>query len=379
MSAPRRLPPELTDRIIDFLWNDRTALRTCSLVCTAWRSASQYHLFSLLAFDSAPQDVERRLRGLRDSPHLLAHVRVLRFVDSGTLAWDRFARALYDMLPAVRPAGAAFIARQQHVIATLPFIAPPYASLQSLVLRGAIFGSAAHFALAVAPLRGLRHLEVDPLLLANDEPAIVRPQFDHACTVRVTLVDGRLAALAPWIEAGGRRGNVQLRALSAALRSENLGAFDTTLRSQADSLWMLRVTVPTLITAEFREAVCSSMSSCRVLRILIFDPEASIPDYDFIELIASVIRTAVHPARLVVNTAALCHVRHDGFGGMDWEQLDDAAFNAGMTTVQISADTPQEWNAQFETRARAALVNAMPRLARAGRLTFVPTRKTYTA
>lgn len=252
MSAPRRLPPELTDRIIDFLWNDRLALRTCSLVCTAWRSASQFHIFSLLAFDAAPHDVERRLRGLRASPHLLAHVRVLRFVDRGALAWDRFARALYDMLPGVRPAGAAFIARQQHAVTTLPFTAPQYAALQSLVLRGAIFGSAAHFALAVAPLRGLRLLELDPLRLAHSECAIVRPQFERACAVRMTLEDARLAALVPWIEAGGRNGNVQLRALSASLRGEDLDAFAATLRSQAESLWMLRITVPALITGERR-------------------------------------------------------------------------------------------------------------------------------
>lgn len=121
------------------------------------------------------------------------------------------------------------------------------------------------------------------------------------------------------------------------------------------------------------------MAACRALRILIFDPETSIPDDGFIELISSVVRTAVHPARLVVNTGGLCHVRHDGFGGLDWEQLDEAAFNAGTTTLQIGADAPQEWNAQFEMRTRTALVKAMPRLARAGRLTFVPTRNTYTA
>ncbi|KAG7447428.1 uncharacterized protein BT62DRAFT_892499 [Guyanagaster necrorhizus] len=44
MKGPR-FPPELCDRFIDFLHDDRKALKECSLVCRAWIPASRFHLF----------------------------------------------------------------------------------------------------------------------------------------------------------------------------------------------------------------------------------------------------------------------------------------------------------------------------------------------
>jgi len=41
---PRTLPPELTDYIIDFAWDDPPTLRSCALTCRAWRAASELHL-----------------------------------------------------------------------------------------------------------------------------------------------------------------------------------------------------------------------------------------------------------------------------------------------------------------------------------------------
>jgi hypothetical protein len=39
------LPLEITDRIIDFLHDDRKALYTCRLVCREWIHSSRTHLF----------------------------------------------------------------------------------------------------------------------------------------------------------------------------------------------------------------------------------------------------------------------------------------------------------------------------------------------
>ncbi|EMD30984.1 hypothetical protein CERSUDRAFT_60622, partial [Gelatoporia subvermispora B] len=38
-------PPELTDRVIDYLHDDNTALGNCGLVCRAWLPSSRMHLF----------------------------------------------------------------------------------------------------------------------------------------------------------------------------------------------------------------------------------------------------------------------------------------------------------------------------------------------
>ncbi|KAJ6481514.1 hypothetical protein C8R47DRAFT_1073871 [Mycena vitilis] len=40
------MPPELGDRIIDFLWDSRPDLRACSTVCRQWLPASRHHLFT---------------------------------------------------------------------------------------------------------------------------------------------------------------------------------------------------------------------------------------------------------------------------------------------------------------------------------------------
>ena len=43
---PRRLPGELTDRIIDYLHDQPDGLFGCSLVCTAWLHTCRFHLWS---------------------------------------------------------------------------------------------------------------------------------------------------------------------------------------------------------------------------------------------------------------------------------------------------------------------------------------------
>jgi hypothetical protein len=40
------IPPELSDRVIDFLHDDWAALKACSLTCKAWLPASRFHLWN---------------------------------------------------------------------------------------------------------------------------------------------------------------------------------------------------------------------------------------------------------------------------------------------------------------------------------------------
>ncbi|KAH9915123.1 uncharacterized protein B0H18DRAFT_915170, partial [Fomitopsis serialis] len=40
-----RLPPELTDRIIDYLHTDVHSLCACALTCRTWLPAARYHRF----------------------------------------------------------------------------------------------------------------------------------------------------------------------------------------------------------------------------------------------------------------------------------------------------------------------------------------------
>lgn len=42
---PPFIPPEICDRIIDYLHDDRTSLASCALTCHAWLSSARYHQF----------------------------------------------------------------------------------------------------------------------------------------------------------------------------------------------------------------------------------------------------------------------------------------------------------------------------------------------
>jgi hypothetical protein len=48
------LPVEVTERIIDYLYNDTAALRSSALVCQSWLEHCRYHLFHSIAVDLSP-------------------------------------------------------------------------------------------------------------------------------------------------------------------------------------------------------------------------------------------------------------------------------------------------------------------------------------
>ena len=71
-----RLPPELCDETIDYLWDDVDALRACSLTCQAWLPASRFHLFRNLRLRNA-DDVSRFRALLVSAPSTAQCVRKL--------------------------------------------------------------------------------------------------------------------------------------------------------------------------------------------------------------------------------------------------------------------------------------------------------------
>ncbi|OCH94035.1 hypothetical protein OBBRIDRAFT_723682, partial [Obba rivulosa] len=70
------LPPELTDRIIDFLYGDKYTLAACGLVCRAWVPASRFHLFHSVRLRTKRQYL-RWLFVLTSSRHIGHYVRKL--------------------------------------------------------------------------------------------------------------------------------------------------------------------------------------------------------------------------------------------------------------------------------------------------------------
>lgn len=68
------IPPELSDYIMDFLHDDRLALKTCSLTSRSWRPASRYHLYRKVLLPSM-DSCKTFHQLLRDSPSLASFTR----------------------------------------------------------------------------------------------------------------------------------------------------------------------------------------------------------------------------------------------------------------------------------------------------------------
>ena len=71
------IPPEITDRIIDFLHGDHDTLRSCSLTCSEWLPSARFHLFYTLVLSNAFQ-LSKYARLLKSAPHVGHYVRSLK-------------------------------------------------------------------------------------------------------------------------------------------------------------------------------------------------------------------------------------------------------------------------------------------------------------
>jgi hypothetical protein len=83
----RRLPPELIEHIIDYLYNSPEDLRSCALVCKAWVATCRFHLFHKISLHHEPfLPPYRRLQSvIQRSPHVAFCVRELYFSPSRPL------------------------------------------------------------------------------------------------------------------------------------------------------------------------------------------------------------------------------------------------------------------------------------------------------
>ena len=74
--AQHELPPELIDRVIDFLHNDPKTLVACSLVASSWTATSRYHRFSRVKL-ICPNDWTKLDRLVELSPTVVHYVRAV--------------------------------------------------------------------------------------------------------------------------------------------------------------------------------------------------------------------------------------------------------------------------------------------------------------
>ncbi|KAI0091542.1 hypothetical protein BDY19DRAFT_1030876 [Irpex rosettiformis] len=82
------IPPEVSDYIIDHVWDSKPTLASCSLVCRVWANRSRHHLFRVV--DVAIKrcsKLDKFIAFLRSSPHLASSIRHLTL--HGTIADDQ--------------------------------------------------------------------------------------------------------------------------------------------------------------------------------------------------------------------------------------------------------------------------------------------------
>lgn len=100
------LPPELTDRIVDFLWNDQGTLFSCALTSRGWLPASTFHLYAQINVKSK-ESLDGIIRASR-SPHISAsfkrsHTLNVRIPDYPTIEERKWSHRVPAVLPRLCP------------------------------------------------------------------------------------------------------------------------------------------------------------------------------------------------------------------------------------------------------------------------------------
>lgn len=95
-----RFPPELVDRVIDYLHDHPHTLKSISLVCRAWSAASQLHLFHTVNLSSETRSGSF-LKVLQSAPKLAGHVRELRVEQFRRRAgrWIADSTTILELIP----------------------------------------------------------------------------------------------------------------------------------------------------------------------------------------------------------------------------------------------------------------------------------------
>ncbi|KAI0699478.1 hypothetical protein C8T65DRAFT_300095 [Cerioporus squamosus] len=114
MSLPT-LPPELTDYILSFFWNDKKTLCTCARVCREWLPASRTYLFGNITFRTPrayTTFVERVLGSLAMRKCLNATSGIAIVSPDGFMnryLADKFMRDMHGNLPNLRILRISFV------------------------------------------------------------------------------------------------------------------------------------------------------------------------------------------------------------------------------------------------------------------------------
>ncbi|KAJ7722000.1 hypothetical protein B0H16DRAFT_1601386 [Mycena metata] len=213
-----RLPPELIDLVIHENRESIGTLRSCALVCRAFRGSSQGCIFAsvLLGPDLSPVPKFHDL--IRESPHLCAHVRKFAIHDVDRGEWEACFPALVeilDLLNNVTTFTLSFIPRirWQDLPANLQAAICAFCQRSPLVslrlVRTGPFNSVSEFTQLVAST-ALKELWLKGLEIPVPGPDDIRPTNTIAPTdLQFNLEPSTLAIVTSWLVDGGSLSDVR--------------------------------------------------------------------------------------------------------------------------------------------------------------------------
>ncbi|TFK80055.1 hypothetical protein K466DRAFT_605658 [Polyporus arcularius HHB13444] len=194
---PANIPVEVSEHVIDMLWDDKDTLRACALTCRAWVPRSRLYLFRSITLRERP--TVYALADLLDTDESIQHLiqTVGVKLDKHTLLLDSFFAVLGRRLPRLhelsftgRSLGRPFF---PHITRRTCLLASFTTSIASLSLQSVILRSFNDLARLLCTLRHLRHLNLNHTTWLNDGTYSSKLITSHGLkleTLRVTSTFG---------------------------------------------------------------------------------------------------------------------------------------------------------------------------------------------
>ncbi|KAH9948534.1 hypothetical protein B0H21DRAFT_227544 [Amylocystis lapponica] len=191
-SGPHRVPHEISDRIIDNLYDDKDALKACSLTCQCFLPRAQFHYFSTLTLNADLWHGFERLRATR--PQAVELVRSLKLTHSGNfsdrnLAWNYVA--ISRMLESVRASAWTFYAvtkLELHQVAlTVPWtdmVVQHFLAVEELRVVGCIVSDATSLQKMATSFPRLKKLKMGELLILSGPDDVEPPTLPEISDLR---------------------------------------------------------------------------------------------------------------------------------------------------------------------------------------------------
>ncbi|RDX44608.1 hypothetical protein OH76DRAFT_1093315 [Lentinus brumalis] len=162
---PANIPVEVSEHVIDMLWDDKDTLRACALTCRAWVPRSRLYLFRSITLRERP--TVYALADLLDTDESIQHLiqTVGVKLDKHTLLLDSFFAVLGRRLPRLHE--LSFIGRSlagqffPYITRRTCLLASFTTSIASLSLQYAILRSFDDLARLLGTLTHLTHLTLN--------------------------------------------------------------------------------------------------------------------------------------------------------------------------------------------------------------------------